>query len=319
MPPLSLGDRVRQDEPLARHTTFRIGGIADFFIRVESEEALVAAVRWSIEEQLPYLILGGGSNVLVADAGFRGIVIANRARGWWRRARGVGVASRFRVASCVPFSQLARRTIRSGLAGLEWAVGIPGTVGGAIVGNAGAHGGCVADNLTSVQLLDSVGELRDVKASALALAYRSSALRETMSDARARATIVSAEFVLEAGGRSDMAARAEEYQQLRRQRQPKGPSAGSVFANPSGDHAGRLIEAAGLKGTVLGGAQISPVHANFIVNRGGATSADVLSLMVLIGRTVKDRFGVTLRPELTLVGDWRTHAAELEQLGLSRS
>ena len=309
----SLSEGLRQHEPLSRHTTFRIGGPADLFLAVDSEEALIAAVRWSINQQLPYLILGGGSNVLVADVGARGIVIANRARRWKREAVDVDHTFRLRIASCVPLSQFARHSLGIGLAGLEWSVGIPGSVGGAIVGNAGAYGGCMADSLATVRVVGADGALTDLAADDLCLGYRTSALKSSRTDTDTQLTIVSAEFILETGDRSELQARAAGYLARRRQGQPKGASAGSIFANPPGDSAGRLIEAAGLKGAVRGAAQISALHANFIINRGGATAADVLALMNLAGQTVLDRFGVTLRPEITLVGDWGSTRPEVVQ------
>jgi len=313
MPPVSLSDRLRQHEPLSRHTTFRIGGPADLFLSVSSEDALIAAVRWSIDQQVPYLILGGGSNVLVADAGVRGIVIVNRARRWKREAVNSERAVRLRIASCVSLSRFARHAMRLGLAGLEWSVGIPGTVGGAIVGNAGAHGGCMADSITTVRVVDANGAIRDVAAGDLCLGYRTSALKNSGTDTNSQLTIVSAEFILETGDRSELQARAAGYLARRRQTQPKGASAGSIFANPPGDSAARLIEAAGLKGAMRGAAQTSALHANFILNTGGATAADVLELMDLARQTVLDRFGVALQPEITLVGDWGTTSPAIVQ------
>jgi len=306
MPPVSPSDRMRRHELLSCHTTFRIGGPADLFLPVSSEDALIAAVRWAIDQRLLYLIIGGGSNVLVADAGVRGIVIANRARRWKREAVNSDHAVQFRIASGVPLSQFARHTLSLGLAGLEWAVGIPGTVGGAIIGNAGAHGGCMADSLATVRVLNADGAPRDLAADDLCLGYRTSAFKSSGTDSYTQLTIVSAEFNLETGDRSEVQARAAEFLARRRETQPKGASAGSIFANPPGDSAGRLIEAAGLKGATRAAARISDLHANFILNTGGATADDVLSLMALARRTVLDRFGVILKPEITLVGDWGT-------------
>jgi len=339
--PTPLRERLRRDEPLSRHTTFRIGGAADLFLAVQTEEQLIAAIRWARERRLPYVVLGGGSNVLVADEGVRGLVVANSAHGWpcgisprsdceprdpgiphgWRQREaisyqisGVGhpASCILHLASCVSLSRVARHTIRQGLAGLEWAVGIPGTVGGAIVGNAGAHGGCVADSLVAVQVLDASGEVRALAAAELGFGYRSSLFKrritkdeeqgEETGDGR-QAIIISAEFALQAGDRQELQARATEYLAQRRSMQPKGFSAGSVFRNPSGDTAGRLIEAVGLKGTRYGGAQISEKHANFIINCDGATAADVLALMDLARQSVFGHCGVALQPEIVLVGD----------------
>jgi len=322
--PTPLRERLRRDEPLSRHTTFRIGGAADLFLAVQTEEQLIAAVRWARERGLPYVLLGGGSNVLVADQGVRGLVVANSAHGWRQREAinyqisGIGhpASCILHLASCVPLSRVARHTIRQGLAGLEWAVGIPGTVGGAIVGNAGAHGGCVADSLLAVRVLDASGEVRALAAAELGLGYRSSLFKrqitkdeergEEIQDRR-QAIIISAEFALQAGDRQELEARATEYLAQRRRMQPKGFSAGSVFRNPSGDTAGRLIDAAGLKGTSCGGAQISEKHANFIINCAGATAADVLALMDLARQSVLGHCGVALEPEIVFVGEWGQH------------
>ena len=329
--PTPLRERLRRDEPLSRHTTFRIGGAADLFLAVQAEGELIAAVRWARERGLPYVVLGGGSNVLVADEGVRGLVIANRTSGrqpkravsYQPSATGPawgGAGHRscqvLHLASCVPLGRFARYAIHRGLAGLEWAVGIPGTVGGAIVGNAGAHGGCVADSLVAVRVLDASGEVRRLAAAELGFGYRSNLLKrratrdeergEDIQD-RQQAIILSAEFALQAGNRQELEARATEYLAQRRRMQPKGFSAGSVFRNPSGDAAGRLIEAAGLKGTRCGGAQISEKHANFIINCDGATAGDVLALIDLARQRVFGRCGVALEPEIVFVGEWEQH------------
>ncbi|MBC8449443.1 MAG: UDP-N-acetylmuramate dehydrogenase [Chloroflexi bacterium] len=316
--PLPLRERLRQNEPLSRHTTLRIGGPADLFLAVENEEELIAAVCWAREQSLPCLLLGGGSNVLVADEGVRGLVVANRAHGWRQREAisyqlsGIGhpascilhlASCILHLASCVPLSRLARATIGQGLAGLEWAVGIPGTVGGAIVGNAGAHGGCMADSLIAVRVLDDDGEVRELAAEELGLGYRSSVFKGQGLGDRGKGIILSAEIALQPGERQELEARAAAYLAQRRRTQPKGLSAGSVFRNPPGDFAGRLIEAAGLKGACHGGAVIAEKHANFIINRGGATAADVLALMALARQRVLERFGVTLELEIELVGN----------------
>ena len=313
--PAPLLERLRRDEPLSRHTTFRIGGPADLFLAVENEEELIAAVRWARERDIPYLLLGGGSNVLVSDEGVRGLVIANRCgrSKITQGARGKGQSCILHLASCISLSWLARYAIRQGLAGLEWAVGIPGTVGGAIVGNAGAHGGCIADSLVSVRVLDSDGEVRELVAEELEFGYRHSVFKKqamrdeereigaTRDRSAPHSIILSAEFALSAADRQELQERAARYLARRRKTQPREPSAGSVFRNPAGDTAGRLIEAVGLKGARCGGAQISELHANFIVNRGGATAVDVLTLMELAQQRVFKRFGVMLEPEIVFV------------------
>ena len=317
--PSPLREALRRNEPLSRHTTLRIGGPADQFLRVRSEEELSAAVLWACSQQLPYLVLGAGSNVLVADAGFRGLAIANHALGWTMLAEEDEPRATLRVASCVPLSRLARHTIGTGLGGLEWAIGIPGTVGGAVVGNAGAHGQCMADRLVALRVLRGEIGARRVLANEVEFGYRDSMFRCQGLHDTASATILSAELALYRADRHELEETAGRYLALRRRTQPRGHSAGSVFRNPEGDAAGRLVDAAGLKGTTQGGAQISRYHANFIINRGGATAADVLALMATMRRTVWDHFGVEMQSEIVIVGEMGPEIKLLARQTVSRS
>jgi UDP-N-acetylmuramate dehydrogenase len=203
---------------------------------------------------------------------------------------------------------VARQSIRDGLAGLEWAVSVPGTVGGAVVGNAGAHGGEIKDRLASAEILEEQGELREYGRSEMMYAYRDSALkRRSLLRAGFHPVVVRASFLLDFGDPEAIRQRAEAYLAHRRRTQPVEPSVGSTFVNPPGDYAGRLIEAAGLKGARVGGVQVSELHANFLVNPGGvgaATAADMMRLIELVQSTVRRRFGVELELEVQRVGEW---------------
>lgn len=305
----ALGGRVVRGEPMSRHTTFRIGGPADWYVEATTADDLREIILLAQKHGVPYLVLGAGSNVLVADGGIRGLVILNRARQIEFKVSNFLV----RAESGVILPTLARECIERGLAGLEWAVGVPGTVGGAVVGNAGAHGGDIAHSLVSAAILDSDGSVRDWPAQELGFNYRSSVLgsrirnpkpsREQGSEIR-NPVVLLAEFQLQQSTRKELEAKAAEFTEKRRRTQPPGATIGSIFKNPAGDYAGRLIEAAGLKGTRIGGAEISQVHANFFVNRGEASAADMYSLICLAREKVAAQFGVTLELEIALVGEW---------------
>jgi UDP-N-acetylmuramate--alanine ligase len=308
------GLALRRAEPLASHTTMRIGGPADLFVAVSTVDDLIAVLARAAELAVPALVLGGGSNLLVSDRGVRGLVVANGCRGVQRHQGDVLLAE-----SGANLAGVARQAMRWGLAGLEWGVSVPGTVGGAVVGNAGAHGGCVADNLLRATLLDSDGALTEWPAARFAYGYRSSTLKSLLrEDQTERAwppVVLSAAFQLHEADPAQLEARAASFLAHRRNTQPVEPSAGSIFQNPPGDYAGRIIEALGLKGHSQGGAAFSTVHANFIVARGGASAADVAALINLARRTAWQTLGVTLTPEILFVGDW----AEPPLAGLARS
>lgn len=308
-----VGVRLQSGVPLAPLTTMKVGGPAEYFATVTTTDALLKLVRWARRVELPYFILGGGSNILISDAGIRGLVIYNRCR-----------AVRIDEPPCCAYPHddrpylmaesgaalagAARRAVRAGLSGLEWAVSVPGTVGGAVVGNAGAHGGEVKDNLEYALLIDAAGDVVEMRGEEFAFAYRDSALKR-LEPRRAgyKPVILSANFRLTRGDPAEIAARAEAFLAHRRATQPVEASLGSTFINPPGDYAGRLIEAAGLKGAHIGGVAVSTQHANFIVNPGGvgsATASDVLQLVAHVRRTVAERTGVLLTTEIQLVGEW---------------
>lgn len=280
-------------EPMARHTSLRIGGPADYFVRVASEADLRGAVAVAREHELPVFMLGGGTNLLVADRGIRGVVLENA----WREDDVDGTV--VTASSGTPLAHVAAVAARNGISGLEWMATVPGTVGGAVHGNAGAFGTETADVLVDAELMDLDGRSWTATREDLGYSYRTSALQ-------GKPTIVlRARFRGAPGDRATAVRRIKEIANERAAKQPLAqPNTGSIFRNPPGDHAGRLIEAAGLKGHRLGGAMVSEKHANFIVNAGGASAVDVRELMRLCQREVKERFGVDLVPEVEAVGEW---------------
>lgn len=323
----TFGRLERAHEPLARHGTFGVGGPADAWVRVESEVALerLALVAW--QRGWPLMLVGNGTNVLYADAGARGIVARMALTEWALEPLDDGRA-RLRAGAGVSLPRLVQELAAQGLAGLEWAAGVPGTIGGAVVSNAGAHGACIADTLESARVLFTPGAvagepervvIRELSASALDLTYRHSRFRAARRiafddaghpHAAPRALIeppemiTGATFLLQRDEPDAIQRRVARYKQHRKVTQPPQQSAGSVFKNPEGDFAGRLIESVGLKGTRIGQAEISPRHANFIVNLGGARAADVVALIALARRAVRERCGVELELEVELRGDW---------------
>lgn len=299
----SFGDAFRQNEPLSRYTTAGLGGPADFVLTVRSADELVEAVSLAARQHIPYWVLGDGSNVLVSDAGIRGLVIRNRAKAVTFRHNGIGVI--LRAESGANLSSLARRCASRGLAGLGWAAGIPGTVGGAVVGNAGAHGGDVAGSLRSVTVLDTDLRSRSYSAQELGFSYRSSALKQAHTgQGESTRVVLTADFDLRPAPVEELQTQLDQVLAHRKQTQPPGASMGCMFKNPTGDYAGRLIDQAGLKDARIGGARISPVHANFIINEGDATAEDLRRLMAQAWHSVRDRFGIELEPEIELIGDW---------------
>jgi UDP-N-acetylmuramate dehydrogenase len=301
-----IGVRVLRDEPLARHTTMRVGGPADLLCVARTAFELRALIRFARGRELPHLVLGRGSDVVVADRGVRGLVIVVRAEGARLEQDG-----RYVAEAGLPMARAATETTQAGLAGLEFGLAIPGTVGGAVWANAGAHDGEVAAVLESARLLRADGDEVLVGGAELGFAYRESRLKVPVAE-DGTLPLVPADVVLTASFRltpapaEELRRRLDEIRRWRRAHQPLGlPSAGSVFRNPSGGPpAGKLIDEAGLKGARLGGATVSPVHANFIVNDGGGRAADVRSLAEFVRRTVARRFGIELAYEVVFVGDW---------------
>jgi len=290
----SLGE-LRRAENLARHTTFGVGGPADLFLTVRTSSSLAAATNAAHELDVPIFVLGSGSNILVADAGIRGLVLDNRCRA--EQTAGAVI----RVESGASFAAFARRMCRIGLEGLSWAVGIPGTIGGAVVYNAGAYGGCLADVLRRVRLqLPGDGD-QWVEAGDLGLVYRGSAFTRGQIGGKA---VLEAELELQPGDARELLARAAAYDEKRLTAQPRGRNAGSTFKNPPDSPAWKLIEAVGLRGARRGDAAISEKHCNFFVNDGNAAAADAAWLIAEAQRRVNEQFGVSLEREVEFVGAW---------------
>lgn len=287
------------------HTTWRIGGPADFLVRAATPDDLIAAVAWGRREGLPVTVLGGGSNLLVGDRGIRGLVILARTPG--ERATDLveledeGDAVRLRVAAQAPLSWVGRYAAERGWAGMDWGVGLPGTIGGATVNNAGAHGTEQIDHLERVVVLDERGEIVERSAAWLEAAYRHTVVKAAP---RPRPwTVLAAVMLLPKGDSTELVRLADEHAAFRKETQPTGACAGSTFANPPGDFAGRLLEECGMKGFAVGGAMFSPKHANWIINGGAATAADVRALIATARERVHERFGVELQREVEYLGE----------------
>ena len=286
---------VTVNEPLCEHTSFRIGGPADVFVQPADAEELKAAVRLCREENMPYYILGNGTNVLASDKGFRGVIIK--------------IGKRFDAVKCegdtieafagATLAAIANTAKNNSLAGMEFASGIPGSLGGAVLMNAGAYGGEMKDIISSVTLYSpSEDALKTVPGEEMDFAYRSSRVKGTDD------IVISAVIKLEKGAPEAIKAKMDDLKIQRTAKQPlEYPSAGSTFKRPEGYFAGKLIMDAGLKGFSVGGAQVSEKHAGFVINKGGATANDVKSLMEQVAARVEDEFGVKLEPEVIFLGE----------------
>ncbi len=297
-----FGERLEEQAPLARLTSARLGGPADALITASSADELAHAMRWLWERSLPCRILGGGSNVLVSDRGFRGVMVLNRARRieFDETPGATGVWAE----SGANFGLISRQAGLRGLSGLEWAVGIPGTLGGAVVGNAGAHGADLSNNLVLAEILHQEGqdvERVEWSVEKLGYAYRSSLLKQQPG----KFVVLAAALRLESSTVEEVQAKMEVFNERRQRTQPPGATMGSMFKNPEGAHAGRLIDAAGLKGTCIGDAEISTRHGNFFINRGAATAADYSALIELAQQEVFEKFGIRLELEVERMGDWQ--------------
>ncbi|MBQ9265359.1 MAG: UDP-N-acetylmuramate dehydrogenase [Clostridia bacterium] len=279
--------------PLAPCTTLRVGGKADVFAEPENEEQLKALLSAAWQAEVPVLLLGNGSNLLIKDGGFRGLAVR-----LGKKFSAITVTGNEIYAQAgALLSALSRAARDASLTGLEFAQGIPGTVGGGVYMNAGAYGGELGKFVTSVRVLDGDG-IRDISGSDMAFAYRHTRAMEEQW------IILGASFHLETGNMEMIEFAMRDYAARRKEKQPlEYPSAGSFFKRPTGYFAGKLIEDAGLKGARVGGAQVSEKHAGFLVNRGGATAKDFLALKTLVQDTVKEKFGVQLEPEVRIVGE----------------
>ncbi len=284
---------IQINEPMKNHTSFKIGGPADYLIEAERTEQVPRIMdvlrRWGV----PYIIMGNGSNMLVRDSGIRGAVI--KISGLTSACTVVG--NQITAEAGILLSRLSSEALKYGLSGLEFASGIPGTLGGGIFMNAGAYGGELKNVIQSVTYADESGKIRTAHGEALDFGYRHS-----MFSGR-QCVILSAVLELVPGQYEDIRVRIADYTRRRTEKQPLAmPSAGSVFKRPAGHFAGSLIEAAGLKCYTIGGAMVSEKHAGFIVNKGGATAQDVLDLIAFIQKTVEEKFSVRLEPEIKIIG-----------------
>ena len=291
-----FGDAVQENVSLAPYTSARIGGPADVLLTVKSADEFADAMQFIWENELPHYVLGGGSNVLVSDKGVRGIVVLDKAKAVQFET---GDSPTVRCEAGVIFSNLANRCASKGLAGLEWAATVPGTVGGAVYGNAGAFGGDMAGNLVYAELLTKNGR-ETYSVEQMGYGYRTSVMKR----GEINAIVLSALLRLKNSTKDEVSVKIEQFSERRKATQPPGASMGSMFKNPAGDHAGRLIEAAGLKGTRIGAAEISTLHGNFFVNHGKTKAEDVLALIRLVQKTVVETFSVQLELEVELVGEW---------------
>jgi UDP-N-acetylmuramate dehydrogenase len=290
---------ITENEPMARHTSWRIGGPARHYAEARSPEQARALAAWAREAGLELIWVGGGTNLLVRDAGFPGLIARYRAQSW--RVDERGDTATLWVEAGAPMAGTARRVGAMGWAGLEWAEGVPGTIGGAVFGNAGCYGGDVAGLLQSASLLvgDAVEEWPTER---MGYGYRRSALKDAPAPAHgAPPLILAASLRLQRGDPAELAARMARIAAERKSKTPVGSSCGSVFKNPPGHSSGQLIERAGLKGTRVGNAEISRRHGNYIVNLGGASSEDVLGLIAEAREAVRRQFGVDLELEVRVI------------------
>lgn len=288
-------DNVKMQEPMSKHTTFRIGGPADFYLCPHSTKEVQQTVQICKEENLPYFILGNGSNLLVSDKGYRGVIIQ-----LWKNFSDISVKDCCITAKAgALLSKVAAEALEEGLTGMEFASGIPGTIGGAVFMNAGAYGGEMKDIIKEVKVLDDQGEVRVLSNEEMKLGYRTSIVKEKGY------TVLSAVLQLKKGDVSVIRETMEDLKNRRTSKQPLDmPSAGSTFKRPEGYFAGKLIMDSGLRGFSVGGAQVSEKHCGFVVNKGGATAEDVTALIREVQRRVKEKFGVELETEVRFLGEF---------------
>lgn len=306
---------VREAEPMQRHTSWRTGGIARFYAEPTSMHEAQALANWAREMEMPLIWVGRGTNLLVRETGFPGLIAAYRGQAWELEEKQDDDLVHLRIEAGATMTSLVRRVAAMGLAGLEWAEGLPGTVGGAVVGNAGCYGGDMAGSLVSAEVLGEALEVWPVEQ--MGYGYRTSVLKhgEAASEA-ARLTqdeqssrewwpqpllVVAATFRLLRSDPASLHSRMAAIAMQRKARTPAGSSCGSVFKNPPGDSAGRLIEQVGLKGFMLGGAIVSPLHANYIINTGQATATDILNLIRHVQQEVEQQTGIMLELEVRII------------------
>lgn len=297
----NIRGEVKLNELLSRHTSFRIGGPADLFVSPADRDDLLSLLRFIQQKNLPYFVIGSGTNLLVRDGGFHGVVISLKQMKTIKIEREYhSVGGTFSVLSAeagAPLLGVLTFAMESGLTGLEFATGIPGTIGGALCMNAGTSEGEIGDFIDSVTMLSPTGEIETRPREAMEFGYR----RATVP---AGHLILETRLVLRHGDKEKISKKVHELMEQRKERQPWGlPNAGSVFKNPHDESAGRLIESVGLKGKTMGGAQISEKHANIIVNTGNARASDVIELMEIIKSAVLEQRGIRLDPEIKIIGE----------------
>lgn len=286
-------ENIHINEPMSKHTTFRIGGEADCLLQIQNVEQLKKVQSYLQQLEIPYFILGNGSNLLVSDEGYRGVVLEIA-----EKMDEVRVMGNLIVAQAgAPMSKIARAAYENGLTGFEFAAGIPGTIGGGVVMNAGAYGGELKQVVTLVQVVDKEGNQLELDNETMEFGYRTSAIK------RLPFTVAEVHIQLAYGKQPAIKELMDDLATRRREKQPlEYPSAGSTFKRPKGYFAGELIMKAGLRGYQVGGAQVSEKHCGFVINKGGATAKDVKQLIAYVQDTVKKQFGVDLEPEVIILG-----------------
>lgn len=286
-------ERIRTQEPMKMHTTFRVGGPADYFVMPETPEEVQQVIGLCREEKMPYYVIGNGSNLLVSDEGYRGVILQIYRTMSHIEAEG----TRIRAQAGALLSAIAAKAYENSLTGFEFAAGIPGTIGGASVMNAGAYGGEMKDVIRSVTALDQEGQIRKIDRENLKMGYRTSII------AKEGYITLEAEIELSDGNPEEIKALMDDLRTRRVTKQPlEYPSAGSTFKRPEGYFAGKLIQDTGLAGFQVGGAQVSEKHCGFVINKDNATASDINYLMKQVSEKVKEKFGVTLEPEVKRLG-----------------
>lgn len=287
------GERIRREEPMSGHTTFKVGGPAELFVTPGTFDEVRGTVKLCMAKQIPFYIVGNGSNLLVSDKGYRGVIIQIGKNLGEIRVEDTLVTAQ----AGARLSVIANQVMEEGLTGFEFASGIPGTLGGACVMNAGAYGGEMRDVLTEITVLTPKGDVFRIPQEEMELGYRTSVV------SRKGYIVLEARMQLKRGNPQEIKAKMEELRKKRVSKQPlEYPSAGSTFKRPEGYFAGKLIQDAGLRGFAVGGAQVSEKHCGFVINRGGATAKDVANLMSRVSEIVEEKFGVRLEPEVKKLG-----------------
>ena len=286
-------ENILLQESMAGHTTFRIGGPADCFVQLENEEQLMGIQRYLRLVEVPFFLLGNGSNLLVSDDGYRGVILQVG-----RKMNKIEVAGNIIVAQAgATMAQVAKAALENGLTGLEFASGIPGTIGGGVVMNAGAYGGELRQVVTMVKVVSKDGEILELDNDTMEFGYRTSTIRNSGF------TVIEVTFCLQSGDKDEIKAKMDDLASRRREKQPlEFPSAGSTFKRPEGHFAGQLIMEAGLSGFQIGGARVSDKHCGFVINAGSATAQDVRAVIAEVQRQVKDKFNVDLETEVIYLG-----------------